>query len=341
MQLKSFLIGKKMLKVRVIFLLMPFFWGWISSSSFAAGFREISTDGVVAGVWYPTDTPVTNQRLGPFDTKMAKDAPIRNGRYELVLFSHGNSGRYRNHYITAQVIADAGFIVIAPQHEADYLIGGSKTARALNHRFFELEAVLMGIQKHPDFRDHLFSTPVHGVGYSLGGATIMLASGAGFSTKRSDQYCKNNQTDHEFCEDPGVFYRITQSFQHDVTLKPTPDPFRNRALITGKAIVIAPVFQGLDLNGSLSMAKLTVIAIEGDKIAKPEFHAKPLFEASKTKTQSSFYSIPGHHFAFIAPFPKWLTDKENIPIANDPKGFSRLNFLNTVNKNIVDSLMSR
>ncbi len=309
------------------------------SAAHAAGFREISAKGVQAGVWYPSDTPATSQRLGPFETNMAKDAPIRKGQHEVVLLSHGNGGRYRNHHLTAQALADAGFVVVAPQHEADYLVGGSKTAQALDHRYAELATALTAAREDPAFRGHLASTSVHGVGYSLGGATVMLASGAGFSTKRTEQYCRENQrTDSEFCDDPGIFYRFVQSFRHDPDLRATPDPFRNPPLVTGKAVVVAPLFQGIEPEKQLSMTELTVIAIDGDTIAKPEFHAKPLFDAVKKKVPARFYSMQGHHYAFIAPFPKWLTDKEDIPVAKDPKGFDRPSFLKAVNDRIVEAL---
>ena len=305
----------------------------------AAGFREVSAKGIRAGIWYPSDTPATSQRLGPFEVNMAKDAPIRSGQHEVVLFSHGNGGRYRNHHLTAQALADAGFVVVAPQHEADYLVGGEKTAQALDHRYVELVRALTAIRENPTFRGHLAPAPVHGVGYSLGGATIMLASGAGFSSKRTERHCLENQrADAEFCDDPGVFYRLVQSFQHDLDLRATPDPFRNPPLVTGKAVVVAPVFQGVELEKQLSMTNLTVIAINGDTIAKPEFHAKPLFEAAKQKVPARFYVMQGHHFAFIAPFPKWLTEKEDIPVAKDPKGFDRPAFLKAVNVKIIEAL---
>ena len=51
-----------------------------------------------------------------------------------------------------------------------------------------------------------------------------------------------------------------------------------------------------------------------------------------------FKTVQGHHYAFIAPFPKWLTDKEDIPVAKDPEGFNRPAFLQTVNEIIVDVL---
>ena len=91
---------------------MHFIFLW-HSTSLAAGFREIEAQGVRFGLWYPSDAPVKLQRLGPFETEMAWDGPIREGQYEVVLFSHGNGGRYRNHYLTAQVLTDAGFKAMA------------------------------------------------------------------------------------------------------------------------------------------------------------------------------------------------------------------------------------
>ncbi|WP_265665524.1 alpha/beta hydrolase family protein [Verminephrobacter aporrectodeae] len=310
------------------------------SAAHAAGFREITTQGVRAGVWYPGDASITPQRLVPFETKMARNAPIREGQHPVVLFSHGNGGRYRNHYLTAQVLADTGFVVIAPQHEADYLVGGRRTAQALDHRYVELARALKAVREDPAFRDHLAPEPVHGVGYSLGGMTIMLASGAGFASERAERHCRENQrADIAFCDDdPGFFHRLIQSFRHDPDLRPTPDPFRHPPLVTGRAVVVAPVFQGVDPEKPLSMAHLTVIAIDGDRIAKPEFHAHPLFDAAKQQVPARSHTVPGHHHAFIAPFPKWLTDQEDIPVAKDPEGFDRPAFLRTVNRIILNAL---
>lgn len=312
------------------------------SAANAAGFRKMKVGGENVGIWYPSDTEATPQRLGPFDTEMALDAPIQAGRHQIVMLSHGIGGRYRNHYLTAQALADAGFVVIAPQHKADYLIDGRKRVQALDHRYVELARALKAVQEDPVFRDHISPAPVHGVGYSLGGATIMLASGAGFSSDLFEAHCDaNDREDGEFCDGPGFFYHLIQWFMRDAPdMRAASDPFYNPPFITGKAIVIAPIFQGIDIDAeqSLSMEALTVIAIEGDKIAKPKFHAKPLFEAAKGQVDAHFYAVPGHHFAFIAPFPKRITEKEHIPVAIDPDGFDRPAFLKVVNARILDAL---
>ena len=74
------------------------------SAADAAGFREISADGAQVGIRIPSDTRTTSQRPGPFGAEIAGNAPFRGGAHELVLFSHGNSGFYRNHRLTAQVL---------------------------------------------------------------------------------------------------------------------------------------------------------------------------------------------------------------------------------------------
>ena len=221
-------------------------------------------------------------------------------------------------------------------------IGGNKTARALDHRYLELSEALNAVLTAPEFRVNVNLEKVHGLGYSLGGATILLASGSGYSSQKVIQYCRDNhRSDAMFCEDPGWFFRFIQSFRHDVNLRPTPDPFHNLPLINGKAVLVAPVFQGIDVTDSLAMTSLTVFAIEGDKIAIPEFHARPLYDVISHDIPSDYQTIPGHHYAFIAPFPKWLLEKEKILVAEDPEGFDRSAFLEKINARIVSTFLKR
>lgn len=312
-----------------------------TTTAHAVGFREMSAEGVSLAVWYPSDAPPLVQRLGPFDVEMAKDAPIKAGEYDIVLFSHGYNGFYRNHYLTIQALVNAGYVVVSPQHEADYLLGGSKTAAALSYRHFELSKALDAVVSSREFGDHVNAKRVHGLGYSLGGVSTLLASGATFSSQRYADYCRRNQSlDPNFCEDPGWIYRLIQSFKHDVVLHPTGDTFRKEPLISGKVILVAPVFQGIEPTSKLSMRSLDVFAFDSDVVAIPEYHARPLYEAVSLNTPSEYHSVQGHHYAFIAPFPKWLMEDEDIPVAKDPKGFDRLAFLNALNKKIVGIMAS-
>ena len=322
----------------VAFAVVAVFWVYMGAAS-AVGFREMSSDDVTFGIWYPSDEQPASQRLGPFEVEVARDAPIRDGEHDIVLFSHGYGGLFRNHYWTTHALADAGFVVIAPQHEADYLVGGHKTVQALDHRYLELSKALNAVLESSEFGLHVDRQRVHGLGYSLGGATILLASGAGFDSQRFIRHCRDNlASDPEFCDDPGMVYRLIQSFRYDVQLRTSPDPFRNPALVTGNVILVAPVFQGIDPTPPLSMSRLTVFAVDGDTIAKPQFHARPLYNSIFKVVPSEYRSISGHHYAFISPFPKRVTDRENILVAKDPDGFDRSEFLDSITTQIINLL---
>ena len=305
-----------------------------SSQGNTAGYTKMASGDLEFGVWYPTDAPAVVQRLGPFETAYAKNAvPSGKGR-EIILFSHGNGGRYRNHYLTAQMLANQGYVVVAPSHQADYLVGGPQTSGALVHRLMELEKALAVLHADSVFSQILAKTPVHGIGYSLGSATLLLASGLGFDRKVINSHCETHKNkDARFCNPPG---RRIEFFRKSVSVPNTPDRFVRDGIITGKLVLIAPVAQGVVAEkGGVTAQSVTIIAITGDKIAKPRFHAQYLRDILSSLTEVKYREHSGHHFAFIAPFPKWLTDQEDIPVANDPEGFSRIDFLNLVNTDIL------
>ena len=311
----------------------------LAHPSNGAGFREFTDADVHFGVWYPTDAPTALQRMGPFEVDIARNAVPKSGEFPVVMLSHGNGGRYRNHYLTAEALVRAGFIVIAPDHQADFLIGGQKTAAALDHRYLELSRALEIVRSDPTFGQSLSDGAVNGLGYSLGGATALLAAGATFDSEIVERHCAENQDqDLEFCDDPGFIFRFIQSFKFDPTLRPTSDPFQHGAFISGHLILVAPIYQGIDVRSMRSFQTLTIIAINGDQIAKPRFHAKPLQEAFTELDSVNYATIEGHHYAFISPFPDWLTSKEDIPVAEDPEGFDRREFIEKANSQILRAL---
>ncbi len=88
----------------------------------------------------------------------------------------------------------------------------------------------------------------------------------------------------------------------------------------------------------LAASRALVIAIGGDVIARPRFHASAIASALPADRLAGFVTVPGHHFAFIAPFAKRATDNEHIPVAINPEGFDRDAFIRRVNRLIVGFL---
>ena len=299
----------------------------------AAGLRVLKTAGGRVGVWYPTATPATPGRLGPFDVEYAFNAAPTAGRWEPVLLSHGNSGRFRNHHLTAGALADAGFVVISPQHSADHYIGGNATAGAMSLRIGELRRALEAVAADPVLGPTVDRTRVHAVGYSLGGATVMAAAGAEIDLKAAEAHCEiHGDEDAAFCDPPPLHWRLWQKLRNRVSFKEMPDRFFIQPFVNGSVAVVAPIGQGLKFPPKrFAAAQALVIAIEGDEIAQPRFHAAAIASALPPGRLAALHTVPGHHYAFIAPFAERVTSKEHIPVAIDPEGFDRTTFIDRVN----------
>ena len=104
--------------------------------------------------------------------------------------SHGLAGRSRNHHLTASGLVKRGYVVLAPQHGHDRLIWDNKIIRAMEHRLNDLAVSLAGLGDDPQLNEIADQSRIHGLGYSLGSATILVASGqAKIDLDRLEGHC--------------------------------------------------------------------------------------------------------------------------------------------------------
>ena len=314
---------------------------WLLPSAHAAvGFQSITASGLSMGLWYPTQSTETPGRIGPFDVTLAFDAPPHPGRsLQPILMSHGNSGRMRNHNLTAKALAEAGFLVIAPTHSIDHLVGGEDTYKAMNWRTVELAHALEAVLQIAEFRNIVDVSRVHAVGYSLGALTALNAAGAGIDGTLIEAHCSRN-VDPAFCDTPSWFLR--QKLRYLRGAKPPPLPRDIASLhyplpfVNGGVAVVAPVGQGATFHGNLFQAsKLFIVGFESDDVTVAKYHAQYLAETFPPDRIAHFSLRAGHHAAFIAPFAKRVTDDQFIEAAQDPDGFDRGQFLDKLNRELV------
>ena len=296
----------------------------------AVGFRWIDNYNLTVGVWYPSPDPEAPVRLGPFDATLAMDAEPYAKRAQVILLSHGYFGFARNHHLTAESLAEAGFIVIAPNHTVEHLIAGDATATALEWRTQEVRHALEAVLQDDSLGGILDLSSVHMLGYSLGGLTAFYAAGATMDVSESEQHCKNN-ADPAFCETPSWLWRWRAS-QARKTIAPDfsrmiQDQHSSLGFITGGLAVVAPLGQGVTvIPNHFTAQSIFIVELSDDVVAKPEFHALEAARKFSAVTQATLHKVKGHHYAFIAPFSDQITDKEHIEVAQDPEGFNRLLF---------------
>lgn len=307
------------------------------------GFRAITHDGAEFGIWYPTQEKAVAGRLGAFDVNYAMDAAPAAGAFPLVILSHGVYGRYRNHHLTAALLAENGFIVIAPQHFAERKI---RAAKSLPLRVEEINDALTTFFALPEFAAVADRENLNAIGYSLGSATILAAAGGKFSSKARRAYCRENAAaDQDFCGHDGsvpkkaklIFLALLSSVLGDdadeYADRPLPPPLSFR-----KIALVAPVGQGWEADSLTAIpADMLLLGLSDDRVLPMAFHAERLREIFPS-AQARYQELNAHHYAFIAPFPQWLTDQEDIPVAHDPDGFDRGAFLQEANQVILEFL---
>ncbi len=331
-----------------------------AGQKFSAGFIAVpgAAQAPAMGVWYPSSSVETPGKLGPFDATWAWDGVAADGVFAVVVLSHGNGGRYRNHRDTAATLARNGYIVVAPDHAQ--MSSPRKVIAAVTHRAGELKTVLSAVRAHPIVGEISHPNRAGAIGFSLGTMTALYAGGTTPQMKLFRQHCKQNfEEDNNFCGNTWrqVFFarvRATLAWlQEKGILKPreensgppdpnTPEfaPLETPVQFSAIALV-APVGVPFSADAVQQQnTKLALFRLGDDQQLRYPYHAEYLHTALG-KQRHLYKTFDGvHHNAFISPFPKWLLaeleEEGDIEVALDPPNFDRAEFIHEINSDIVD-----
>ncbi len=111
---------------------------------------------IEAGVWYPA---------GPVS-----------GRRPLIVISHGAGGDYRSHRDTAEALARAGFVVVAPTHTGDNWRDQSRATDVVD-RTRQLSVLIDYMLGQWDAKAGVDPGRIGAFGFSSGGFTVLAAAG--------------------------------------------------------------------------------------------------------------------------------------------------------------------
>jgi predicted dienelactone hydrolase len=282
----------------------------------AAGLRPIDIAADAGGpalngaVWYPCSRPAGMVDLGRISLPGAKDCPLPDSKSPLIVMSHGRTGGFSGHHDTAEVLADAGFIVAAINHAGDT---GSDLSRTDDLSIYvqrpnDIKRLVDFMLAEPAFASHIDRERVGLFGFSRGGYTALAVIGANPYWAIVTELCKELKT--HVCEQI-----LAKEFPGSVT----HDPRIKAAVIADPLSVFftADSFVGVKIP-----VQLWASEFGGDGVLP---HSVDIVDKN-LPSKHEYHVVPNSgHFSFVAPCPPALA-AELPRICADAAGFDRTAF---------------
>lgn len=234
-----------------------------AESSPVVGVRHMTAPAAARGddldvtVWYPALAGGTPVSLGdsPFfaGTAAQSEAPLTDGRFPLVLLSHGAGlgGTPEAMSWMAAGLAARGFIVAAPAHPGN---GGAKRSAEQTMQLWlrpgDISATLDAMIGAGAFKDHVETDKVGVLGLSMGGGTALALAGGRIDPTRLAGYCDDAARNPSLCQ----WVKMSSLDLHAMDMRATGRDFADRRIRFAMAIDPAPV----DVFDTQSFASVTL-----------------------------------------------------------------------------------
>ncbi|WP_077653047.1 alpha/beta hydrolase family protein [Salinivibrio kushneri] len=174
----------------------------VSAKEFAASglasqtvFNPERESTIEVDIWYPTTLDSTHFEFGKnkvfVGTKTNRNAPIASGKHPIVLLAHGGMRASPFHAgWVASGLAKAGFIVVVPQQVGLSAANVTSAPRELWLRPSDLSISLTHLIDTAPFKQAIDTDHVYGVGFFLGGTSMLSLAGARFDPALYKQSCE-------------------------------------------------------------------------------------------------------------------------------------------------------
>ncbi|MEY8880017.1 alpha/beta hydrolase family protein [Donghicola sp. XS_ASV15] len=278
-------------------------------------------------IWYPATSggkAVTVGGNGVFyGTPAGRRAPHQNGRFPTIIMSHGAGGNAGQFGWIASKLAEAGFVVLLPNHPGT--TSGNASAEAavrVWERPADLTAVLDEAVNNPADYPYVDPQRIGVLGFSAGGYTALAVSGARVDPEKLQRFCDGSDHGMSDC----AFLARYGIDLHQMDLSPAAQDLRDPRI--SAAVVIDPGIASTLTSKSLSKIDIPVSLINlGDESIVPEgVHARKIAQTIPT---ARYDTIPDAlHFSFLAeckPAGASILEREGEPdpLCSDAGGRDR------------------
>jgi predicted dienelactone hydrolase len=256
-------------------------------------------------VLYPTERSSAPTAFGPYIMDVSPDAPMAEGRFPVVVISHGNGGSHLVYRAISTHLAKNGYVVALLEHAGNNRNNNELegTHENLVNRPRHVRLTIDAVSSDPQFSACVQPDNVAIIGHSIGGYTALaVAGGTPWSETRQ---------------------RV------DVVADP-----RVRALV-----LLAPATAWYLPEDSLSQVSVPILMLvaEHDPFT-PRWHADLVLDRVPDSAHVTCRVIENAgHFSFLSPFPPQMRNASFLP-STDPEGFDREKFHERLPAELLDYL---
>jgi predicted dienelactone hydrolase len=286
--------------------------------NFFAGYAKEDIEDLSIGVkfpmhiFYPSDTPETPEKLGPFSLNVALNSAPKDGIYPLVIFSHGSGSMPLLFRTLGQYLARHGFVVGLPEHPFNNRDNNSAvdTVENLVNRPKHLQVAIDWFFNSSILKSILIPDSVSLIGHSMGGYTVLALAGG-----------EPTPLPHEIAITAPLAVNKDHRINAIVLLAPATVWFLKKEALNS---VDVPIL---------------MLTAELDRLTPAQPHARIVLENIANPMMVTHKKIENAgHFSFMSAYPDELKSL-TVPPSQDPKGFDRQAFLNTMYVEITDFLL--
>ena len=289
----------------------------------AAGFQWIDIPADAGGpamqgaMWYPCAEPPGEFHVGRRTLPGVMDCPLLGDHLPLVVVSHGKGGSSIGHHDTDEVLADAGFVVVAINHPGDNFSDLSRVSDLATYveRPTDIKRVIDFMVGASPFAARIDSDQIGFFGFSRGGYTGLVLIGANPDWASATAACRHFSS-----------HACDQIVRQEFPVEPlTHDPRIKAAVL---ADPFAVFFNGASFEAVKVPVQLWASAHGGDGVFPDDVAAVNTNLPAKHE-----YRVVANagHFAFVPPCPPAFPPE----FCTDAPGFDRVAFHAQFNADVL------
>lgn len=284
--------------------------------------RELTTE-----IWYPFLENDTNSKSENLTHSQGKrgDAKLANGEFPLILFSHGTGGGRLTLEWLCSGLAANGFIVAAVDHYGNTFNNPIKEEFVkVWERPRDLSFIIDQVLGIPELAEHIDTTKIGAMGFSLGGFSVTALAGAKMDLEALVRFANTTagKKEVEIPEMPGLLTLLQETWLKNL-FRETP-PLKDQRLKA--AVTMAPALgQAFPKKENFDEVEIPflILGVGNDSIAPPETNARYYAEKIKNARIEIVDKNAGH-YVFLNAAPEDL--QRELPLYfSDPPLVNRKN----------------